>query len=562
MALACVGLVVAAGVVGSAPAQAGVAASSAVVPTLTWRSCGTPLVCASARVPLDWSHPTGRSITLALAKLPATDKQHRIGTLFVNPGGPGDSGANVVRDNPDAFPAAVRRRFDIVGFDPRFVGGSRPLATCMNDDAFEALVSTDPIFPLGADAEERFAGHDATFSSACATRSELGFSSTASVARDLDALRQAVGDTRLSYLGYSYGTYLGQVYAELFPNRLRAMVLDGVIDAPAWAGGTDDAWRYAPFSARIGSAHGSSQTWRQFLRLCQAAGPSRCALDRQGDPGAAFDRLAQRLRGAPVDFGGGDVLDYASLVSATTSVMYSPMDWQGFSFELQGLYQAVFTPTAAASAAGAGAGTGTRTGTATKSAAKAPSAALRRSGLAVLRRSRSVSQRFAAPWERPQATQPAPFPEPLPYDSSQAAFSAVACEDSLNPDHYSHWASTADALDDASPYFGREWTWPSLVCATWPFADPNAYRGHFGRRLSAPMLVLTTRYDPATPYEGAVATTARYPGSRLLTVQGYGHTSQAAPSRCVDAAVSAYLVSGVLPAKGAACRQDWVVFPA
>lgn len=556
----------------------------APVPKLVWRSCGSPFLCASAAVPLDWSRPRGRSISLALVKLPASDRAHRIGTLFVNPGGPGGSGVDYVMSDPEAFPAAVRTRFDIVGFDPRFVGGSRPSATCMFDDAFVDFLAGQPYFPVTHQQVHDAVAAEQQYTARCATRADLAFASTGSVARDLDLLRQAVGDSRLTYVGYSYGTYLGQVYAQLFPRRIRAMVLDGVVDGQAWRRGVGTQWQAVPFSARINSARASSQALGQFLALCRAAGPVRCALANEPDPAAAFAELAQRVKLDPLDLGGGDVLDYPTLVSATTSVLYSPMDWQAFADELQMLWVAmsapagdvpvgdlpsVTSPTAGRPTAGpptAGRSTGGATGRASVQASgSAAAVALRTAARRIADRAPADGRpRLAAdgaPWERPSAS-PSTAPVPPPADNGMAAFDAVACEDSLNPKDAWQWAATADRLDASIPYFGRAWTWSSLACATWPFADKNAYGGSFGGRLSAPLLVVGTRYDPATPYAGAVTVAARYPGSRLLTVEGFGHTSGATPNRCATAAVSRYLVSGRLPAAGTRCRQDVAPFPA
>ena len=528
----------------------------AVVPVLRWRSCGRPYLCASAKVPLDWSRPRGRLISLALVKLPATDARHRIGSLFVNPGGPGGSGVDLVRQSPEAIPAAVRRRFDLVGFDPRFIGASRPAASCMYDDAFSAFSAAQPAFPVTQTQEVAFAAAQAGYTARCAQRSDLAYASTASVARDLDLLRAAVGDPKLSYVGFSYGSYLGQMYAQLYPSRVRAIILDGVVDAAAWTRGTGTDWRFSPFSARLGSAAASSQALHEFFRLCSAAGPVRCSLARQPDPAQAFRQLADRLLQAPIDLGNGDLLAYQSLVDATASVLYGPMDWQGYADELEGTYETVMNLSGATTV---GAAVRQASGGTSLFAAVARELDAQR-GIAA---ATAIRDRGAAGprFERPRVTPAATVPAPTPADNPVAGFDAVSCEDGLNPDEIWHWVEAADEQERLAPYFGRAWTWSGAACATWTLTDPNTYLGPFGRATSAPILVVGNRFDPATPYAGAVATAQRFPGARLLTINGYGHTSGAAPSKCADAVVSAYLVRGKLPAAGAVCRQDIPPFP-
>ena len=316
--------------------------SSAPVPRLTWRTCADGVQCATAAVPLDWSDPRGRTIGIALAKVPARGR--RIGTLFVNPGGPGVSGVDLVAAGFLTLPRAVRERFDVVGFDPRFVGSSTPAGTCLPDTEYIDFLLGSPSFPITAAQESDFIDTRAGYAARCATQSRLGFASTASVARDLDLLRRAVGDSALTYLGYSYGTYLGQVYAQLFPGRVRAMALDGVLDATAWATGTGEAWQQEPFSARVGSAAASSRALAELFRRCRLAGRRLCPIAGDGPPSRVYRAVADTLLATPVDLGDGSVLDYPSLVTATVSVLYSPSDWRPFTTELHELYRALGSP--------------------------------------------------------------------------------------------------------------------------------------------------------------------------------------------------------------------------
>ena len=212
---------------------------------LRWSSCGTQLECATLQVPLDYGNPRGGTIGIAVARLPASDPHRRVGALVVNPGGPGASGVNFVRDSRSQFPREVRERFDIVAFDPRGVGRSEQLR-CLDDRQLDALVSAS-----GRDAMVDQSRRLAEACQAAAPRL-LPHLGTVDVARDLDRLRQALGDGRLTYLGFSYGTFIGSLYAGLFPNRVRALVLDGAID-PA-QGPNQDVRSYPEgFDAALGS---------------------------------------------------------------------------------------------------------------------------------------------------------------------------------------------------------------------------------------------------------------------------------------------------------------------
>ena len=193
---------------------------------LAWEECGARLECATLAVPIDYGHPEGKTLELALVRLPAGDPAQRIGSLVLNPGGPGQSGVELVRAGVTAFfGEEVGRRFDIVGFDPRGVGESSPIS-CHDDLA--ALLAADPS-PDGAHEAEAVTALTDAFVETCTKRhgDVLPFLGTVNAARDLDRTREALGDGKLTYAGFSYGTRLGSVYAHLFPGRVRALVLDG-----------------------------------------------------------------------------------------------------------------------------------------------------------------------------------------------------------------------------------------------------------------------------------------------------------------------------------------------
>jgi len=213
---------------------------------LNWRPCATTELptreCAELVVPLSYREPRGATISVAVARMPATDPAGRLGSLFLNPGGPGNSGLQFLPGMYAALLPAVPARFDIVAFDPRGIGQSAPVR-CFASPAEQAafmprvaeISGAVPRVAVGADEEAALPRAIEDLGRRCGERNAglLPHLSTFNVAQDLDRLRQAVGDPRLNYLGVSYGTYLGATYANLFPDRIRAIVLDGVINPPS-----------------------------------------------------------------------------------------------------------------------------------------------------------------------------------------------------------------------------------------------------------------------------------------------------------------------------------------
>jgi pimeloyl-ACP methyl ester carboxylesterase len=241
---------------GSSPASphaVSPAAASGRAGPLAWHPCvvqGASMRCASLRVPLDYRDPAGRKITLALSEVPATapaaDQQ---GDLLVNPGGPGASGRPLAAEVAQGLDPSVSSEYNIVGFDPRGVGASVPALHC--DPNFFAGVRPNYI-PANARAEQVLVGRAKTYAADCERRFGwlLPFMTTADAARDMDSIRAALGQRQISYFGYSYGTYLGQVYATLFPHRLRRMVLDSIVD-PRGAWYADNISQDYAFEGRL-----------------------------------------------------------------------------------------------------------------------------------------------------------------------------------------------------------------------------------------------------------------------------------------------------------------------
>jgi pimeloyl-ACP methyl ester carboxylesterase len=488
--------------------------------TLNWTSCfggNTGLECADLLVPLDYDDPSAALLPIAVIRQPATDPTRRLGSLIVNPGGPGGSGVDFVRNaGRYLFTPEVRARFDIVSFDPRGVMRSRPLRCFASTDDWAPL-QLPFAFPMTSAEEQSQIAADRYLIRSCDQRAGyiINHMATADVARDVDQLRQALGDDDLTFVGYSYGSYLGVTYANLFPGRIRALVVDGVIDPVAWATGSGDGDR-VPYSTRIRADAGAQATLDEFFRLCDAAGSPACAFAPNSS--ARYAALATRLKSTPVTVtnpitGQPTSFNYSLLVSNSLSALYSSSVWPLFAQLLASLEQ-----TADPAAAGA--------------------------ALAALEQALGPDDLWLGRYENQVEAQP-----------------GVACSDTDNPDRYSAWSAAGQAADAQFGYFGRLWTWASSPCAEWEGVDSARYTGPFTARTSAPVLVVGTRFDPATRYEGAQRVDQLLPRARLLTVQGWGHTSLGL-SRCADNAIARYLLTGGLPKAGAICRQDSVPFAA
>lgn len=250
-----------------------------------WADCGGGFSCTEIRVPRDYAAPSDGYLNISLIRAAATKPKQRIGSLLLNPGGPGASGVEFVREGIDGFDDSLRERFDIVGFDPRGVNSSTAIRCIDNLDGHAAL---DPS-PDDAAELEALVESAREYAAACARRNDatLPYLSTEAVARDLDRIRASVGDDKLTYLGFSYGTLIGALYAERFPDRVRAMALDGAIDPSL------DLEEF-----RSDQGEGFERALRAFLADC--AKRTSCAFYEGGKSAAAFDALMASIDRDPI----------------------------------------------------------------------------------------------------------------------------------------------------------------------------------------------------------------------------------------------------------------------
>jgi pimeloyl-ACP methyl ester carboxylesterase len=511
-----------------ASAVADAAAPASAVPHLDWLACGGGFFCATADVPLDYAHPAGPKIRIAVIKHPATDPAHRIGSLFFNPGGPGGSGVTFLRQNYSVFTPTVRARFDLVSFDPRGIGQSTVLQcfdTSEQEQQLLAPISSEG-YPVGAAQQRAWEDTWARFDKACAAHAGplLAHDSTADTARDMDLLRRAVGDPTLNYYGISYGTYLGVTYANLFPSKVRAMVVDGNADPVQWATGTGGSAAVLSTLLRLGSDEGSAAALNAFLDLCGRAPASSCAFSagRPAATRARFATLLDRLARHPVAVAG---TTYTRAVAVDTVV--------------NGLYQALPIPNL--------------TGGWSDLAAVLEDLWAATSGGPAAATVPSPARDFALPGSgvQPDVGEP--------YSGAESAL-GVLCSDSPNPRIPAQYAAQAALASARSGVVGPDWVWSAEACAQWPVLAGDRYTGPWNRPTAAPVLVVGNTVDPSTPYQDAVAMSHDLADARLLTVDGYGHTALANPSSCVATAEDGYFVTGALPLPGTVCHQNALPF--
>jgi pimeloyl-ACP methyl ester carboxylesterase len=460
---------------------------------LTWSSCekGT-FQCATATAPLDWKNPASDSIKLALIRHTASGT--RLGSLLVNPGGPGASGYSFVADSLDyAVDAKLKSSYDIVGFDPRGVNKSSAVKCYQNPKDLDAFLYDISPYPVGSDAW--LADQNAQskkFGEACLkyTGPLLGFVDTVSAARDLDLLRAILGDEKLNYLGYSYGTLLGSTYAELYPTKTGRLVFDGVVD-PA----TTD------FDVTSMQAQGFESALRAYLADCLTG--SKCPFPGSGSAGVASAMkqvrlLLDSLDASPLRGKDGRELGSATMFNAIILPLYSRDNWQYLS--------QLFTDVMSGNADYA-------------------------FQLADSYNDRKSDGTYT--------------------DNQTEAFIAINCLDYKSDHSVATLRANAEKLDALAPVFGPQMSYGD-TCGQWPFTSTRD-RVSIAAKGSAPILVVGTTNDPATPYAWAKNVAKELQNGHLVTYKGEGHTAYNKSNSCVNNAVDDFLLHGTVPASDPHC---------
>jgi pimeloyl-ACP methyl ester carboxylesterase len=476
-------------------------------PTLTWTDCATApegtaagVQCATADLPMDYDHPDGERVEVAVARVPATNTAKRIGPLFINFGGPGGPAVDYLQAAGAGFLAALNERFDIVAFDPRGVGQSRPAIDCHVNQETQGIYSVPVPTPLDIDVDA-YLDKVKTYVDAClANNGEiLEHVSTANVARDMDQLRAALGEKQISYLGFSYGTFLGATYGSLFPDRYRALVLDGAIDA--------ESYIHDPISNIAEQTAAFERGFAHFLEGC-AADQEACSGFGGANPTLAYDRLVAAADETPIPAEGfaddprpvtGD-----DIRTATISLLYAKQLWGDL----------------AAALAEAEAGDGSTI--------------------------REIVDSFYG--REPDGT----------FDPGGDRYFTIGAAEQRYPQGDIELYLDRGAESWVSfPHFWSNSGYAELNYALWPVRDEDAFGGPFTLpESSPPALVIGTTYDVATPYGGAEKLTADLGNARLLTMEGDGHTAYGGNSACIDEATDTYLLTATPPAAGTVCVQE------
>jgi len=473
---------------------------------IVWTPCDDDLSCAHIDAPLDWTDPASPAIQLALVEHRATGT--RTGTLVVDPGGPGGSGVDMVAgDVRNAVTSTVAAHDDVIGIDPRGVGSSTAVQ-CGGPSALDDLLYPGVTGAVGSDAwvrGERAAA--AAFARSCGrhTGELLAHVDTVSAARDLELVRRDLGVDRLDYLGYSYGTQLGSVFAGLYPHSVGRFVLDGAVDL--WSDDSADDGGDGAGTDDGGQAAGFEQALRDWMRACIAgsadavAAGATCPYRGDVDSGMADVRtLLARVSSAPLEASDGRALDGGTLATAISAALYDEHDWPTLTVAL------------------------------TDATAGEPDHAL---ALADQYNGRDEDGHYDG--------------------NSTEAFTAVQCRDFGGGGTVADMRRYADDLRKSAPTLGPyqafdftcdQWAVPAT--SDWP--DPPTAAG------DGPVLVVGTTKDPATPYRDAQDLAELFPDGHLVTEQGEGHTAYDLGDDCVDDVVDAYLLHGKVPPHDPDCR--------
>lgn len=457
--------------------------------TLTWGSC-TGGECTKLKVPTDYANPGGDSIQLALLRVKARTSNQRIGSLVVNPGGPGGSGVDMARQAAQIVSADVRRRYDIVGFDPRGVGRSAPI-DCLSDKDLDAYLGSDPTPDTPAEEQISIALAK-KLADGCAANNPktIAHVSTVDAAKDLDVLRAALGEPKLTYLGFSYGTYLGTIYAELFAANTGRMVLDGALPPDLTSQ-----------QSNLGQAKGFETATQAYVADCVTS--RDCPVGRSVDEGMAWIRdFLKGLDAAPLP-----VTDDQTVTQLTegwgssgiAAAMYSKESWPQLTEALKD--------------------------------------AKNGDGNTLMRLADSYARR--TPGGQYQS-------------NIMEVIYAVNCLDKTDTADPAQIDAFAAEAAKVAPTWGRFLAWSSVPCGVWPVkatSQPHTVSAPG----SGPIVVVGTTRDPATPYEWAVQLRQQLAHGVLVTFDGDGHTAYPRSSTCVDKAVDGYLLDGTPPPDGVKC---------
>lgn len=458
---------------------------------LQWEKCDQNFECANLEVPIDYTHPEAQTAKIAMKRL-KTPNQNKLGTLVMNPGGPGGSGTETMKaDAVDYFfTKPIQENYDILSFDPRGVNRSQPAIKCrtnqeLDEDNAKYIDTSTPGGRTENIAEIKLLGQRCLRRSPEMTR----FASTENAARDLDIMRAALGEERLNYLGYSYGTYLGSIYADMFPNRVGRFILDGVLDASANLN-----------QVAAMQAGGFENSLREFSRECQQYHAKQCPL--RGGTEAGLGQIKTLL----------ESLTTSPLSTSTNRELTAPLGFTGIIGSLynQTSWWQTLMP--------------------------ALSSAIKdNDGTALLASADFYNSRNS---------------DGTYQDNSSDAFVVINALDYVPVGNLEQWEKEAKQLQAEYPTVAKFFSYPSLGADQWPVSANSTAKRHIDPQLDGDILLVGTTGDPATPYQMAQNVHKMITHSKLLTVQGWNHTSynSSAPT-CVTNIGDTYLLTGKVPEK-------------
>lgn len=464
--------------------------------TLNWQNCNGNFQCATLEVPIDYSDAALGQFDIAVIRYRDPGQRDRIGSLVINPGGPGVSGIEYARSAQYILSPDVLERYDIVGFDPRGIGASTPIH-CLSDAEQDAVLASDPKPDNDAEYAQALSDTQAFIDKCVAKTANLAHFSTEDAARDMELLRQALGEEKLNYMGFSYGTYLGTLYAQQFPNKVGRFVLDGAIDPSI-----------SIEQQALIQAVAFDQALANFIANC--AQEKNCPLPANATP-AFFTELFTRVASNPLTITNGEstrLITEGLVVTGTASALYD--DTSGWPQLRTAISQAL-----------QGDGSGF-------------------AQLADAYNGRNSDGTFI--------------------NNQNDANIIINCLDWQESRSNDAIRAAVTKFIKAAPIFGPYVAYSGITCNllnkaighTQITTDQNTAQI---QNTATPILIIGTTQDPATPYEWAKALNNYIVGSRLITLKGEGHTGYGRGSACTDDAVDTYLLTGTAPTTNLTCTQ-------
>ncbi|KUJ13110.1 alpha/beta-hydrolase [Mollisia scopiformis] len=513
----------------------GVQSWSEVKPSsnLVWYRCYDEYDCAKLEVPLDWLDESDpRRATIAMIRYNATDRSDYKGPVFINPGGPGGSGIWYVKHLAPYYQSVVGRNHDIISFDPRGIGMTLPSVDCWNStySSVSALL-WELQDPPNVDAHpgsvyDAYA-YAAAFSRHCADNiGDIGrFVNTPNVARDMLQMIDKLGEDKLQYWGFSYGTFLGTTFAALFPDRVQRLALDGNVDAKEFSSGAGTHF-----------LDDTDAVMNAFYRHCHRAGPLLCAF-YANNPEAIEERLKNILAdlkihpvivpSSPSSNPRPEIVSYSKVRRMISAALYRPL--------------VVFPSLAEAL-------------TALENGDGRPFVDLTSQGGEELP---LCEKQYDSKDGDPES----PTPEVPEAEGNRDATKAIMCTDARPAEGgVEGFRNYVDTLAGMSKAAGTTMSNMWMGCVEWGIKAKWQFRGPYEGNTSHPILFIANTADNVTPLRSALNNAKGFPGSVVMAQDSYGHTTLSMPSRCSALNIRKYFQTGELPTPGTICAPDYLPF--